>query len=59
MPMPRKTKGENKQEWVSKCISAEMKKGHSQEVSIAMCMGQWTKMEQDYKIETAALKLKK
>lgn len=40
MPLDKKP-DENKDEFVSRCISHEMGKGHPQDQSIAMCISQW------------------
>ena len=58
MPI-RKSKNESKNEYVSKCISEEVKKGHPQNQAIAMCQSMWEKYDADETIKVASLKLKK
>ena len=35
--------GESKNDFISRCISEEMKKGHEQQQAIAMCYAEWEK----------------
>jgi len=41
MPINKPSKGEDKNTYISKCISEEVAKGHEQQQAIAMCISAW------------------
>lgn len=54
-----KHKGENKSEFISRCIAIEMKNGHPQDQSIAICSSKWMEFSEQEKINNTLQYIKK
>ena len=49
MPIKGPQDGESKNDFISRCISEEVGKGHEQSQAVAMCINYWNNMELESK----------